>query len=81
MWFDINHWKNPSSYWKNPSSITKYFDKQIKIKFYVICYISYRNMKNNVMLGHVDFFQNSLDIINKNIFHYLMSKISKKIFI
>jgi hypothetical protein len=32
----------------------------------------------NVILGHVDFFWKLLDIINKNIFHYLMSKKSKK---
>jgi hypothetical protein len=35
-------------------------------------------MKNNVILGHVDFFLNSLDIINNDIFYYLMSKKSKK---
>jgi hypothetical protein len=61
--------------------MTKYFDKLLKIKLYIFCYPSHWNMKNNVILGHVDFFWNSLDIINKNIVHYLMSKNSKKIFI
>jgi hypothetical protein len=37
------------------------------------------NVKKNAILGHVNFFQNSLDISNKNIFHYLMSKIKKDI--
>jgi hypothetical protein len=55
--------------------MTKYFDKLlIQIKFCIICYPSHGNMKNNAILGHVDFFWNSLDITNMNIFHYLMSK-------
>jgi hypothetical protein len=58
--------------------MTKYFDKLLKIKFCIICYPSHANIKNNAILGHVDFFGNSLDITNKKIFHYLMSK---KIFI
>jgi hypothetical protein len=36
--------------------MTKYFDKLLKIKLYNICYPSHGNMKNNVILGHVDFF-------------------------
>jgi len=59
--------------------MTKYFDKILKIKFYILCYPSHGNTKNNVILGHVDFFFNSLDIINKNIFHDFMSKIQKNI--
>jgi hypothetical protein len=54
--------------------MTKYFDKLLKIKFCIICYPSHANIKNNVILRHVEFFGNSLDIINKNNFHYLMSK-------
>jgi hypothetical protein len=54
--------------------MTKYLDKSLKIKLYFFCYPSHGNMKNNVILGHVDF-------INKNIVHCLMSKNSKKIFI
>jgi len=61
--------------------MTKYFDKLLKIKIYILCYPSHGNMKNNVILGHVYFFWNSLDIINKNIFHYLMSKNPKNMFI
>jgi hypothetical protein len=60
--------------------MTKYFDKLQKIKFYILCYPSHGNMKNNVILGHVDFFQNILDMTNNNIFHYLMPKSSKKSF-
>jgi hypothetical protein len=74
MWLDIKHWKNPSC-------MTKYFDKLPKIKFYIICYPSHGNMKKNAILGHVDFFWNSLNITNKNIFHDFMSKNSKNIFI
>jgi hypothetical protein len=36
--------------------MTKYFDKLLKIKFYNFCYPSHENMKNNAILGHVDFF-------------------------
>jgi hypothetical protein len=61
--------------------MTKYFDKWIKIKFYILYYPSHGNKKNNAILGHVDFSLNYLDIISKNIFHYLMSKIWKKMFI
>jgi hypothetical protein len=61
--------------------MTKYFDKLLKIKFYILCHPSHGRMKNNVILGQVDFFWNSLDIINKNTFHYLMSTNSKNIFI
>jgi hypothetical protein len=52
-------------------------------KFYTkyLNYLNFIIMKNNAILGHVDFFWNSLDITNKNIFHYLMSKNPKKIFI
>ncbi len=46
---------------------------------YYLLPITCKNEKN-VIVGHVDL-KNSLDIINKNIFHYLMSKFSKKIFI
>jgi hypothetical protein len=63
---------------KNPSFMTTYFDKILKIKFYILRYPSHGNTKNNVILGHVDFFFNSLDIINKNIFHDFMSKIPQK---
>ncbi len=57
----------------------KYFDKLlIYIKFYIICYPSHGNTKNNAILGQVDFLKKYLDIVNKNIFHYLMSKNSKK---
>jgi hypothetical protein len=38
-------------------------------------------MENNAILGHADFLKTSLDIINKNVLHYLMSKSSKKTFI
>ncbi len=62
---------------KTPSCMTKYFDKWIKIKFYILCYPSHENMKKNAILGHLNFFWNSLDIINNNIFHYLISKIQK----
>ncbi len=62
--------------------MTNYFDKLlIYIKFYIICYPSHENMKKNAILGHVDFFKNSLDITNKDIFRYLMSKNPKYIFI
>jgi hypothetical protein len=61
--------------------MTKYFDKLLKMKIYIFCYPLHGNMKNNAILGHVDFFWNSLDITNRNIFHYLMSKNSKNIFI
>jgi hypothetical protein len=44
--------------------MTNYFDKLIKIKFYIFCYPSHGDMKNNVILGDVDFFWNPLDIIN-----------------
>jgi hypothetical protein len=59
--------------------MTKYFDKSLKIKLYIFCYPSHENMENNAILGPVDFFWNSLDITNKNIFHYLMSKNPPKI--
>jgi len=36
--------------------MTKYFDKLIKIKFYILYYPSHGNIKNNFILGHVDFF-------------------------
>jgi hypothetical protein len=36
--------------------MTEYFDKLLKIKFYIFCYPSHGKMKNNVILGHVDFF-------------------------
>jgi hypothetical protein len=39
----------------------------------------HENVKSNAILGNVDFFWNSLDIINNNMFHYLMSKNSKQI--
>jgi len=45
-----------------------------KLKFYTLCYPPHENKKKNAILGHVNFFQNSLDIINKDIFHYLISK-------
>jgi len=54
--------------------MTKYFDKLLNIKLYIFLFPSHGNMKDNVILGHVDFLKNSLDIINKNIFHNLMSK-------
>ncbi len=60
--------------------MTKYFDKLLKTIIYIFCHPSHGNMKNNAILGHVDFFLNSLDIINKNIFYYLMSK-NQKIYI
>jgi hypothetical protein len=37
-----------------------------------------KTWKKNAILGHVDFFWNSLDIITKNISHYLMSKNPEK---
>jgi hypothetical protein len=64
---------------KIQSCMTKNFDKFLKIKFYIFCYPSHGNIKKNAILGHVDFFWNSLDITNKNIFHYLVSKIQKNI--
>jgi len=54
--------------------MTEYFDKLLKINFYIFCYPSHGNMKNNANLGHVHFFWNSLDITNKNIFCYLKLK-------
>jgi len=45
--------------------MTKYFDKLQKIKFYNFCYPSHGNVKNNVILGHVDFFWNSLFNVKK----------------
>jgi hypothetical protein len=36
--------------------MTKKFDKLLKIKLYVFCYPSHGNVKDNVILGHVDFF-------------------------
>jgi hypothetical protein len=57
--------------------MTKYFDKLLKTIIYIFCHPSHGN---NAILGHVDFFFNSLDIINKNIFYYLMSKNPKYIF-
>jgi hypothetical protein len=71
MWFNIQ-------YWKTPSCMTKYFDKLLKIKLYIFCYPTHGSMKNDAILGHVDFFWNSLDIINKNIFHYLWKKLMFK---
>ncbi len=59
----------------------KYFDKLKKSKIYILCYPSHGNMKKKSILGHVDLFLDSLDITNKNNFHYLMSKNPKKIFI
>jgi hypothetical protein len=38
-----------------PLFMTKYFDKLLKIKFYISCYPSHGNMENNAILGHVDF--------------------------
>jgi len=58
--------------------MTKYFDKLLKIKLYIFCYPSHGNLKNNAILGNVNFFWNSLDIINTNIFYYLMWKKLKK---
>jgi hypothetical protein len=58
--------------------MTKHFDKWLKIKFYILCYPSHGNMKTNTILGHVDFFWIFFNIINKNLFNYLMSTISKK---
>ncbi len=66
---------------KTLNCMTKYFDKLLNIKLYILCYPLHGNMKNNAILGHVDFFGNSLDITNKNIFHYLISKSPKYIFI
>jgi hypothetical protein len=74
MWFNVN-------YFKNPSCMTKYFGKWIKIKIYIFCHPSHGNIKNNAILGHVDFFWIFLDIIDKNIFNYLISKFWKKKFI
>jgi hypothetical protein len=37
--------------------MTKYFDQLMDIKFYILCYLSYGNMKKNVILEHVDFFE------------------------
>jgi hypothetical protein len=59
--------------------MTKYFDKLMNIKFYMICYPSHGNMKKNAILEHVNLFWIYLDIINNNILHYLMSKNSKNI--
>ncbi len=56
MWFNIK-------YLKIPSHVTKYFDKLVKIKFYILWYPSHVNMKNNAILRHVDFLWNSLDNI------------------
>jgi hypothetical protein len=47
---------------------------------YYLLPITWKHEKNAI-LGHVDVLKKSLDIINKNTFHYLMSKNSKKIFI
>jgi len=61
MWFNIQHKKNPTC-------TTKYFDKLLEIKFYILYNPKHGNMKNNAILGHEDFFWNSLDITNKKIF-------------
>jgi hypothetical protein len=57
--------------------MTKYFDKLLKIIFYIIGYPSHQNMKNNVILGHVDFFWNSLDITKYEYISLLNVKESK----
>jgi len=36
--------------------MAKYFDKLLKIKFHIVCYLSHGNMKNDAILGNVDFF-------------------------
>jgi hypothetical protein len=46
----------------------------IKITFILFATIHMETWKKMPFLGHVDFFWNYLDFINKNIFHYLMSK-------
>jgi len=61
--------------------MTKYFDKLIKNKLYIVCYLSHENMKKKCHFGKCGFLLKFIKIINKNIFHYLMSKNSKKIFI
>jgi len=35
--------------------MTKYFDKLIKIKFYILHYPSHGNVKNNAIFGHANF--------------------------
>ncbi len=62
---------------KIPRCMTKYFDKLLKIIFYIIGYPSHQNMKNNVILGHVDFFWNSLDITKYEYISLLNVKESK----
>jgi hypothetical protein len=37
--------------------MTKYFDKLLKIKFYISCCSSHGKMKTNAILEHVDFFE------------------------
>jgi len=54
--------------------MTKYFDKWLKNKFYIRCYPSHGNMKNNTILGHVDFFWIFLNIINRNVFSLFNAK-------
>jgi hypothetical protein len=34
----------------------KYFDELLNINFYIICHPSHGKMKNNAILGHVEFF-------------------------
>jgi len=58
--------------------MTKYFDKLLKIKFYILYYPSQGKMKKNVIFGHVAFFWNSLDITNKKYISLFNVKISKR---
>jgi len=61
--------------------MTKYFDKLLKIKFYVILLpITWKHEKQ-CHFEACGFLLKFIDIINKNIFHYLMSKNPKEIFI
>jgi hypothetical protein len=51
------------------------------MKVYILDYPLYGYLQNNTIFGHVGFFWNPLDIFNRIIYHYLISKISKRIFI
>ncbi len=53
----------------------------IWIKLYIFNYPLYGDLQSKTILGHVDFSWNPMDIVDTIIYHYLMSKSSKRIFI
>jgi hypothetical protein len=53
----------------------------IQIHIYIFGYPLYDDLPNNAILMNVEFKKNPLNIINWTIYHYLISKSSRKIFI